>query len=306
MGENQVSRTALWNAYLRAYHAIHDTPKIFDDFLAYHLLAEEKRASFDKQMVTDLKCFNPALAASFPDIAAAKAYIIKSSAAASITLSRARYTEDSLEEAVRQGVKQYVILGAGMDTFAFRRPEMLEQIQVFEVDHPATQAFKRRRLTELGWECPAQLHFVPVDFTQDCLIEALTRSAYDQQAPSFFSWLGVTYYLPREAVFATLQAIADIASSGSTVIFDYMDTNAFVPEKAAPRVQILLWAVKREGETMKAGFDSSTLAADFARLGLRLLEDLNPADIQERFFQGRTDGYHACEHVHFSWAVVDD
>ncbi|MHB1043431.1 MAG: class I SAM-dependent methyltransferase [Eubacteriales bacterium] len=83
-----------------------------------------------------------------------------------------------------------MILGAGMDTFAFRRPELVKQLQVFEVDHPATQVFKRRRLTELGWEHPAQLHFIPVDFTQESLAPALTRSSYDPQAPSFFSWLG--------------------------------------------------------------------------------------------------------------------
>ena len=110
-----------------------------------------------------------------------------------MTLGRSRYTEDSLEKAVEQGVKQYVILGAGFDTFAFRCPEILEKLQVYEVDHPATQAFKRSRLAEAGWELPPQLHFVPVDFEQESLAEALTRSSYDPQAPSFFSWLGVTY-----------------------------------------------------------------------------------------------------------------
>lgn len=111
----------------------------------------------------------------------------------SLVVSRARYAIDCLEEAVRQGVKQYVILGAGMDTFAFRRPEMLEQLQVFEVDHPAKQDSKRHRLAELGWKQPAQLHFVPVDFTQENLATALTRTSYDPQKLSFFT-LRKTFY----------------------------------------------------------------------------------------------------------------
>ncbi|MHB8918499.1 MAG: class I SAM-dependent methyltransferase [Desulfocucumaceae bacterium] len=224
---------------------------------------------------------------------------------ASHTLSRSRYTEDALEESVREGVQQFVILGAGMDTFAFRRPEMLGQLRVFEVDHPATQAFKRSRITELGWEHPAQLHFVPVDFTHESIAAALTRSSYDPQALSFFSWLGVTYYLPREAAFATLRALADIAPAGSTVIFDYMDTDAFVPGRAAKRIQMSIEKCQEWGEPLITGFDPSTLATDLTHLGLRLNEDLSPSDIQGRYFQGRTDGYYACEHVHFAWAVVE-
>lgn len=192
-----------------------------------------------------------------------------------------------------------------MDTFAFRRPEMLGQLQVFEVDHPATQAFKRSRIAEIGWEQPAQLHFVPVDFTQENLSAALARSSYDPKTLSFFSWLGVTYYLPREAVFSTLRTFADAAPAGSTVIFDYMDSDAFIPGRVAKRMQMAMEKVRKWGEPLITGFDPSMLAADLARLGLRLHEDLSPTDIEERYFQGRTDGYYACEHVHFARAVVE-
>lgn len=305
MEENQFSRTALATAYIRAYHAVHDSPKIFDDFLAYHLITDKIRAIIEQQLARSLQLYDPERATLCPDQATALAWMMQGWAVPPITLGRARYAEDNLEKVVRHGVQQYVILGAGLDTFAFRHPEMIGQIQVFEVDHPATQVFKRRRLAELGWEHPAQLHFVPVDFMQESLATALTRSSYDQMAPSFFSWLGVTMYLSREAVFATLRDIADIAPAGSTVIFDYMDTDAFVPERAAKRVQVMLEGVRRLGEPMKAGFDPSTLAVDLARLGLRLHEDLSPPDIDGRYFQGRTDGYHACEHVHFAWAVVE-
>ena len=159
---------------------------------------------------------------------------MQSNGAPAIVFSRARYTEDILEAAVRQQeVEQYVILGAGLDTFALRRPDLVARLQVFEVDHPGTQAHKRRRLREAGREHPAQLHFVAVDFSRDNLAKALKSSAYDPQASSFFSWLGATYYLTRDAAWATLRAIAQVAPPGSTVVFDYLDSEAFVPERAA-------------------------------------------------------------------------
>ncbi|MFZ5644718.1 MAG: class I SAM-dependent methyltransferase [Bacillota bacterium] len=308
MKENQVSRTALLMAYVRGYHATHGDLKIFEDNLAYQLLKDDERAIFDEQFtppVELIKAVDPVGAASCHDQAACLAWALRVIPSASHSLSRSRYTEDALEEAVGQGVRQYVILGAGMDTFTFRRPEMLEQLQVFEVDHPATQDFKRSRIAELGWDLPAQLHFIPVDFTRESLTESLGRSAYNSQALSFFSWLGVTYYLPTEAVFATLKACAEVAPSGSSVIFDYMDTDAFVPGRAAKRIQMSMEKCREWGEPLITGFEPSTLAEELAHIGLRLQEDLSPSDIQERYFQGRTDGYYACEHVHFAWAVVE-
>ncbi|MEN6326919.1 MAG: SAM-dependent methyltransferase, partial [Syntrophomonas sp.] len=221
-----------------------------------------------------------------------------------LSVSRSRYTEDSLVEEVSKGVKQYLILGAGMDTFAFRCPELLEKLQVFEVDYPATQAFKRQRLTELGWEIPKQLYFVPVDFTHQRLDEELKYSSYDPKAPGFFNWLGVTYYLSRETVFDTLRMVAGIAPKGSTIIFDYLDTDAFDHAKVAPRGQWFLWS-HNAGEKMRSGFDPSTLSHDLAALGLRLEENLSPSDIEKLYFQGHPGKYHAQEHVHFACAVVE-
>ncbi|GGE07339.1 hypothetical protein GCM10011571_05750 [Marinithermofilum abyssi] len=215
-------------------------------------------------------------------------------------LSRSRYTEDNLDQAVKQGMEQYVILGAGMDTFAFRRPDLLSQVQVFEVDHPATQAFKLNRLAELGWEIPSNLHFVPVDFTQESLADALKGTSYDLQTKSFFSWLGVTMYLTRNEVFATLRSITDIAPVGSAVIFDY-----FVPEEATPHMKEMQEDLRKIGEPIKTTFDPSTLAFELESLGLRLHENLSPSDIQERYFQSQTDGYYASKHVRFGWAVVE-
>jgi len=143
-----------------------------------------------------------------------------------------------------------------------------------------------------------------VDFSRQNLAAALRGSGYDPQAPSFFSWLGVTYYFTREAALATWGAIAEAAPAGSAVVFDYLETDAFVPEKAARRVQFMMEIVKRVGEPMLTGFDPDKLAGDLAGLGLRLEEDLGPADIQTRFLAGRLDGYRASEHAHFALAVV--
>lgn len=304
MNEKQIG-TALLSAYIRGYHAEYDTPKIFDDFLAFLFLSQEERALIEKQLAAVLQSVNPELASSFPDRASALKWFMQASAGSPLILGRARYAEDSLEESLRKGIKQYVILGAGLDTFAFRRLELVEQLQVFEVDHPVMQAFKRRRLAELGWKHPAQLHFIPMDFTQDNLATALKRSPYTPQALSFFNWLGVTYYLPRDIVFSILRTIAELAPAGSMVIFDYLDSDAFVPEKVAPRVQGMLWLAQRDGVPWITGFDPSILAADLKPIGLHLSEDLSPSEIQERYFTGREDNYQACEHLHFAYAVVE-
>jgi methyltransferase (TIGR00027 family) len=305
MDDNQVSKTAMGTALMRAYHAAHDRPRIFDDFLAQQLITPEELRIIEARHLAAFQRFDPAGAASCPDRASALAGWMQSNGAPAIVFSRARYTEDLLEAGVRQQqVQQYVILGAGMDTFALRRPDLLARLQVFEVDHPGTQAHKRRRLREAGREHPAQLHFIPVDFSRENLAKALEGSAYDPQAPSFFSWLGVTYYLTREAALATLRAIAQVAPPGSTVIFDYLDAEAFVPERTARRVHIMMKLVERVGEPMLTGFAPASLADDLAPLGLRLEENLSPADIEARFFAGRPDGYHACEQVHLARATV--
>jgi methyltransferase (TIGR00027 family) len=298
MKENQVSLTAIMTAYLRAYHAMNDSPKIFDDFLAYDLIPKERRALIEQGFSSALQLNDPERTVSSSEKSTTLVSLMQAMGLPNV-LSRARYTEDNLEQAIKQEVQQYVILGAGMDTFAFRRPDLLEHIQVFEVDHPATQAFKRNRLAELEWKLPKNLHFAPVDFTKESLGEALRESSYDPQAKSFFSWLGVTMYLTRDEVSTTLRSITDVAPVGSTVIFDY-----FVADEATPHMQEMRENLRKIGEPIKTAFDPSKLASDLANLGFRLHENLSPPVIQERYFQGRTDGYNACENVHYAWAVV--
>jgi len=307
MKENQASFTAMSVAYMRAYHSIYDAPKIFDDFLAYDLIPEEKRALIEQHLIEQYVTWDQQLndtenAASFYDRITTSESLMQ---AINNVISRARYTEDTLEEAFRQGVKQYVILGAGMDTFAFRRPEMLEELEVFEFDHPATQEFKLHRLVELGWKHPAKLHFIPIDFTKESLVTALMRSSsYDPKIKTFFSWFGVTSYLPQKDVLATLRFIADVAPVGSSLVFDYIDTDAFIPEKLSPQMRELLEYLSKIGEPLGSkGFNPSSLAEELASLGFQLYEDLSPKYIEKRYLQGRAYGHY--EHGHFACAVVD-
>lgn len=303
LAQRQESITAILTAYARVYHATHDSPVIFDDSLAKQLFSDEECAYFDKNLAESLKFLNPERAAACPDQAAMLAAYMHLQGAP-ITISRGRYTEDALEASIARGVQQYVILGAGLDTFAFRRPDLVERLQVYEIDHPATQAMMRDRIAKAGWQIPEPLHFIPVDFTKENLATALEPSGYDPKQPSFFSWLGVTYYLTRDVVFETLRAIAQIAPSSSSILFDYMDTDAFDPTKAARRVQKMQQIVRGVGESMRAGFDPAKLGNELAPLGLRIKQDLGPAEIEQRYFKNRTDEMRAFEHVHYAWVAV--
>src|SRR5689334_7921824 len=261
MTEKQAGQTALAMAYARAYHATHDSPKIFDDFLADDLFTPEERTQWAQNLAGTLQYVAPELAAMNPDPTTALAWNIQLTSGP-ITLGRSRFAEDSLESAIRDGVRQYVILGAGLDTFAYRRPDLADRLQAFELDHPATQALMRERVARAGWQDPQNLHYIPADFTQESLADALGRSPYDPNQLSFFSWLGVSYYLTREVVFETLRSIASLTAAGSAVVFDYLDADAFIPEKAGALIQQMQRMATLLGEPMKAGFDPLTLAAD--------------------------------------------
>lgn len=303
MEANQVSNSALISAFVRGYHATHDEPKIFDDFLAMQLFTPEQRRVFESNLALALAFFDPERAKECPDPATALAAFIRVQSGP-INLSRSRYAEDALEAAVGQGARQYVILGAGLDTFAFRRRDLVERLQIFEVDHLATQAYKRNRVAELGWREQPHVHYLPLDFTSQSVTDALTEAGYDLSALSFFSWLGVTYYLSRPVVLDTLRAIAGMAAAGSGIVFDYLDNDAFTEGKTARRVQLMQDATRRSGEPMITGFDPASLAEDLAGCGLHLRETLSPTDIEARYFQSRSDGFHAFEQIHFAKAVV--
>jgi methyltransferase (TIGR00027 family) len=305
MEQHSPSITALAAAFFRAYHYAYDAPWIFEDPYAQQLLTASDTERLTTAYIDLLHYAAPALAATCPDRRSALRCALQHLGAPAETLSRARYAEDKLTEAMRHGVQQYVILGAGLDTFAFRRPDLLPHLHVFEVDHPATQAFKRTRLAAAGLTPAPNVHFVAIDLAQESLATALSRTAYRPQVPTFWSWLAVVIFLQRDQVFASLQAIRNLAAPGSQLVFDYFHADSVRhPERQSPIFHRLCEYDQRIGEPVITGFDPATLGRELAQVGFRIQEDLAPEEINSRYFQGYNHDYRAWEVAHFVCADV--
>ena len=251
MEKDKASITALITAYGRVYHSINESPKIFDDFLGRELITKEEYEGIGNTLAEGINFVLPDKSALCKDKESALKMVIQNQIAP-ITLSRSRYTEDMLKLSIQLGVKQYVILGAGFDTFAFRNSELLKHIDIFELDHHATQEMKLNRIKSAGWEIPQNLHFIPVDFSKNNFMESIKNSTFDTNKLTFYSWLGVTYYLSKDEILNTLKGIADISPKGSSVIFDYADCNIFDDKKTTRRVQNMIHSAKQCGEAMKS------------------------------------------------------
>ena len=205
---------------------------------------------------------------------------------------------------IQNGVEQYIILGAGFDTFAFRHPELQQKFKVFEVDHPVTQSMKRQRIQTAKWKIPENLRFVPVDFASDPLDEALRKTDFNPTRKSFLSWLGVTYYLSLESVCKTIKVISDLIGEGSVLIFDYIDLDGFSEDKVGQAVRLIRKIVQQVGEPLQTGFDPLKLAIFLKSFGFQLDETLDPIQIETRYFTGRQDRYHAAENIHFARTIL--
>jgi methyltransferase (TIGR00027 family) len=252
-------------ALRRAAHQILDTPHVLDDPLAVPIVgADAAQISGDRRE-------------QHPFGRAFRAFMAV----------RSRFAEDELAKAVEHGVGQYVVLGAGLDTFAYRNPHV--RLRVFEVDHPATQEWKRGRLLAAGIAIPSALTFVPVDFERQTLRAGLEQSGFNFASPAFFSWLGVTPYLTREACMATLSLIAGMPG-GSGVAFDF----AVDPKLLDLKHRLALWAlsarVAAAGEPFQLFFKPDELAPDLKGLGFHEVEILAAEQINARYFSGRADG----------------
>ena len=297
---NKASITALMSAFGRAFHAENEEHPVFADHLAKNLMTEEEYAAVQGYIRGGAQFFEPEidLAEQTPKELLRK--LINTHIAPS-PLCRAAYMEKALKTAVLIGTKQYVILGAGMDTFAFREPEFLSKYRVFEVDHPLTQADKKERIARAGWTVPDNLAFVPVDFTKDGLTERLIAAGFDPSVKSFFSWLGVTYYLSAEAIDTMLSALSSLCADGSTLAFDYPDENFFdAPEK---RVQNTIMMAKAGGEPMQSAFSYSELEKLLETHGFLIYELLTPDDIQRDVIDRAGAELKAFEHVNYCLAV---
>jgi methyltransferase (TIGR00027 family) len=258
------SKTALSVALRRAAHQIHDSPVVFDDPIAVALLGTTYAEELRRTPVRADRPFSIAL----------RAFLV----------ARSRYAEDNLGRAVEGGVEQYVLLGAGLDTFAYRNS--YAQLRVFEVDHPATQQWKRELLQRNRIAIPESVTYAPVDFERQSLSTQLGDAGFNHRAPAFFAWLGVVPYLTLEAFRGTLSFIS-AQPPGTGVTLDYGQPRAVLPLLERLAHDSLASRVEKAGEPFRLFFTPAEIAAEFSRF--RGLEDLSGPEINARYFTGRTD-----------------
>jgi methyltransferase (TIGR00027 family) len=263
MKKGQASKTALRVAIRRAAHQVMEQPPILDDPIAIRLIPP----GFDR----DMERAQHMVARNFRAFMAA----------------RSRFVEDQLAVVVAQGVKQYVILGAGLDTFAWRNP--FPELQVFEVDFPATQEWKRGLLDEAGFAHPAGLTFVPLDFERKTLAPGLAEAGFDAAKPVFFNWLGVVPYLTREAFRATMSDIAHM-TAGSGVGFEYVLSREVLGPRRRLALKALSERVASAGEPFKLFFVPDELERELRQAGFTRIEQWDSMQLNTRYFAGRGDG----------------
>ena len=263
METGKASKTALGVAIRRAAHQLMDQPPVLDDPIALQLIGSAYPRHMERASHRVARDFRAFMAV------------------------RSRYVEDKLAEAVAQGVRQYVVLGAGLDTFAYRN--RFDSLRVFEVDFPATQEWKKQMLARAFIPVPAGLTFVPLDFERHTLSEGLRDSGFDADEPAFFGWLGVIPYLTREAFRATLGTIGQLAAP-SGVGFDY----AVAPQRLSPEGRVAFRAlaarVAAAGEPFQLFFTPEEMDAELGRAGFHRTEQLDSEQLNEAYFKDRQDG----------------
>lgn len=266
MLEDQPSRTAQRVALRRAAHQLWDKPPVLDDPIAVKIVSPQALSEMNEG-----RSSNSMLGSSL------RAFVV----------ARSRFAEDHLGEAWSQGVRQYVVLGAGLDTFAYRNP--YPDLRVFEVDYPATQGWKLKQLESGGIAVPSTLTFAPVDFEKDTLEAGLTRAGFRKDEPAFFSWLGVVPYLAEQTVLSTLKWIA-ACSSLNGVAFDYAVPRSSLDFFDRMAFDALAGRVAAAGEPFVSFFEPGVLSQQLQQSGFRFIENLDSEEINTRYFSGRSDG----------------
>ncbi|MGA7155848.1 MAG: SAM-dependent methyltransferase [Acidobacteriaceae bacterium] len=275
MKANEPSRTALMVARQRAAHQVLDHGAILHDPFAMAILGEE---------VKDVLQF----ATAHPLASIGRLF----------TTARCRIAEDALARAVERGIRQIVILGAGLDTFALRNPYGA-QVLVYEVDHPATQAWKRERLATADIALPPWLIFVPVDFEQDGLAEKLAAAGFQENTFAFFTWLGVVPYLSHDVIGRTLDYISSIQNP--EVVFDYMEPSEAFSEELRQLEKARDEQLERIGERSVSRFEPASMAVLLREHGFRAIEDIDFQQIASTFgqaIQGLAPGHAGIHVVH--------
>ena len=284
MQDEKPSATAWRVALGRAAHQIYDTPKIFDDPLALRIVGAYAQGHSPETFFSQRHKRS-----------------IRTTLLRAILAVRSRIAEDELAAAVTRGVRQYVLLGAGLDTFAYRNPH--SGVRVFEVDHPATQAWKRKILGLAAIPEPDSVTYVPVNFERQTAMDGLMAAGFDVSAPAFFAWLGVTMYLPEETVFAVLRAIAALPPA-SGVVFDYAIAKSEMSLLGRMAVAAVNQRLKQIGEPWITFFSPGALAGHLNALGFQRIRDLGSKELNAQYFSDRTDGLRVSSVAHVMIASV--
>lgn len=300
--KGEASVTSLVSAFGRAYHSEFDRLKIFDDYVAKDFILKKERNEIEMNMVQGIHFFNTDIAQQFQDNPQEILKWITQVQLSPTPLARAAYCERVLLHEIALGATQYVILGAGLDTFSFRHRELENKIEIFEVDHPSTQQFKKERIEEAKFEIPNNLHFVSMDFTKGFSSEQLRNEGFENKK-TFFSLLGVTYYLTKEELSSLLECLFAMVPEGSSIVFDYPDENLFTEKGLSNRVENMVKMAAVGGEPMKSCFSYTEMEALLEKAGLLIYEHLSPEDIHTLYFEGRNDYLKAFETVHYVHAV---
>jgi methyltransferase (TIGR00027 family) len=285
MEERGPSRAAITTATMRAAHYLLDAePRILDDRFARAFAGFPSDEELSKALN----------ALSYPDIPRMR----------TLFALRNRYAEDELVRAMERGISQYIILGAGLDSFAYRRPDLLQTLDVYEVDHLTSQVWKRERVEELGIKIPARLHYVPIDFERETLTEGLAARGVNLRAATFFSWLGVTQYLPSAAVLGTLPEIAQMAAPGSEIVFQFIVPAATLANEERSLVNALAAHAAAAGEPWLSFFEPEEMEAHLKQMGFGKIHHFGPEQASERYLLGRADGLRLPAYFHMINAVV--
>ena len=263
------SRSALTVASLRAVHQLLDEPLVFPDPIALPLLG----ASAEAALRADPFVLNDPM----------------SRGLRGALVVRSRFVEDELARCVAAGVRQYVLLGAGLDTFAYRNPYREEDLRVFEVDHPGTQRWKQQLLAEASISVLPSLTFVPVDFERGELAGALRQAGFRADQAACVSWMGVTMYLTADAVLRTLTTLAGFAP-GSCLCFDYRIPATMLNPVERVMSDAMAQQVAALGEPWLSAFDPTQLQGQLLELGFSSAESATPEGLNMRYFARRKDG----------------
>lgn len=263
------SRTASTAAVQRAVHQILERPVVFNDPLSLQIIGQEKV----NEIPLNFELYNQSTAKSL------RAHLV----------ARSRLAEDELTRAYANGTRQYIILGAGLDTFAYRH--QLSGLRVYEIDHPQTQLWKKKRLKESAILIPQSVDYVSVDFEKQHFVSELKQVPFQFDKPAFVSWLGVTMYLSKETVLNTLSAIAQNFAPGSEIIFDYSLPLEELSERQSIARKQLSEQVKNIGEPWLSHFNTNELIHLMKQMGYKKIDVFMPENINTLYFNNRTDGF---------------